>query len=52
MLWRRWRRRPVPEDGEPWPSRAEAFLSACALHAAGHERMLADIAEAFAGDKG
>jgi hypothetical protein len=38
----------VPEQGEPWPSRAEAVETAFALFAGGHERVVSDIAEAFA----
>jgi hypothetical protein len=39
---------------EPFPERIEAVEMAFAEYAAGHERMLADIAEAFAqrGDDG
>lgn len=47
MIWRQWRRLPVPVGGHPFPERVEAFVSACAMHAAQHERTLLDIAKAF-----
>jgi hypothetical protein len=46
-LWRQWRRLPTPAE-ERFPSRIEAVEMGFAIHAAGHERTLADIAEAFA----
>lgn len=45
----RWRRvAPSPELEEFWPSRVEAFVMACEVHAGMLERTLVDIAEAFA----
>lgn len=46
-MWRRWRRLPTPAE-EYFPSRTEAVLMGFAVHAAGHERIIRDIAEAFA----
>jgi hypothetical protein len=40
-----WRRGAGPEPPEPWPSRVEAFLTACALHAGQRERDLMSIIE-------
>lgn len=48
MIWRRWRRFPLFAGDGPYPERAEAFVQACAMHAASHERTLLDIAQSFA----
>lgn len=49
-LWRRWRRLPAPSSGFG-AERAEAFLMACAVHAAMEERTVSDVAKAFAKKK-
>lgn len=47
----RWRvldsRSPAPP--EPWPSRVDAFLVACAVHAGERERELLSVMEALGG---
>lgn len=41
MIWRRSERVPAPPD--PWPSRVEAFLTACAMHAGQRESDLLNV---------
>lgn len=64
MLYAQWRTRgvdpvsvwrrdcvPAPPDGAlrgPWPDRVDAFLTACANHAADRERDLMTLMKAFA----
>lgn len=41
MVWRGAQDDPAPPD--PWPSRVDAFLTACAMHAGERERDLVNI---------
>lgn len=47
VLWRQWRQAPEPAE-VLFPSREEAMVMAFSIEAAGCERAVLDVAEAFA----